>query len=46
MCLTEMIYMKDRIFIDSNVWLYVFLDEEDLQDERSIKDMKIKNIFI
>ena len=38
--------MKDRIFIDSNVWLYVFLDEEDLQDERSIKDMKIKNIFI
>ena len=33
--------MKDRIFVDSNVWIYLF----NMQHNQNIKGTIIKNIF-
>ena len=47
--LTEMNAMKDSIFIDSNVWIYLFSTDDD--NKRSIADKFIKtngnkNMFV
>ena len=38
--------MTNRIFVDSNIWLYLFLkDSEDLKDGLKVKETIIQNIF-